>query len=77
MSYPQTLVVWACMATAVVVYISLYSNSRSTMEPHNPENARHGPGSGAKQRRSATTLWLIVANIALTAAVSATLISYR
>jgi hypothetical protein len=47
------------------------------MEPHNPENARHGPGSGAKQRRSAATFWLIVAIIALAAAVSATLIPYQ
>jgi hypothetical protein len=47
------------------------------MEPHNPENSRHGPSAGAKQRRNATTFWLIVAVIALVAAVSAMLVSYR
>ena len=47
------------------------------MEPHNPENARHGRGTGAKQRRNATTFWLIVAIIALAAAASATWLSYR
>jgi hypothetical protein len=47
------------------------------MQPHNPENSRHGPGTGARQRRSATTFWLIVAIIAFAAAASATFLSYR
>jgi hypothetical protein len=47
------------------------------MELYNPENSRHGPGTGAKQRRNAATFWLIVAIIALAVAVLATLVSYR
>jgi hypothetical protein len=50
---------------------------RRAMQPHNPENSRHGPGTGARQRRSATTFWLIVAIIAFAAAASATFLSYR
>jgi hypothetical protein len=47
------------------------------MEPHNPENSRHGLGTGTKQRRDATVFWLIIAATALAAAVSATIISYQ
>jgi hypothetical protein len=47
------------------------------MQPHNPENSRHGPSTGVRQRRSATTFWLIVAIIAFAAAASATFLSYR
>jgi hypothetical protein len=47
------------------------------MEPHNPENSRHGAGTGAKQKRDAATFWLIVAIISFAVAVLATLVSYR
>jgi hypothetical protein len=47
------------------------------MKPHNPENSRYGPGTGAKQRRNATTFWLVVAISGLAASVLATLVSYQ
>ena len=46
------------------------------MQPHNPENSRHGLGSSNQRRRNATTFWLIIAMVALVVAVSATLIDY-
>jgi hypothetical protein len=46
------------------------------MQPHNPENSRHGPGSSTQRRRNVTTFWLIIAMVALVVAVSATLIDY-
>ena len=47
------------------------------MEPHNPENSRSGPGTGAKQRRDQTVFWLAVALVSLAVAIVATVISYR
>ena len=46
------------------------------MEPHNPEDARHGPGVGAKQQRNATAFWLTVTIIAFAVAAVATTVSY-